>query len=124
MEMTEDDRRLLDRAIALYGERKQWDMVIEECTELTLAIMHRRRERATEDQVAEEVADVLIMAQQARRMVGAGRVDQFIKGKLKRLRVNVAKGEHQQAESDRKVGAAMGALRGRPSRRGDGGDAP
>jgi hypothetical protein len=39
------------------------------------------------------VADALIMLEQAREMVGAARVDRIVAAKLKRLLVNVSKGE-------------------------------
>jgi hypothetical protein len=93
MVLTEDDRRLLGRAVALWGAPQQWDMVLEECSEVITSVLHFRRGRATTDQVAEEVADALIMLEQAREMVGAARVDRIVAAKLKRLLVNVSKGE-------------------------------
>ena len=89
---------LLRRAILLYGPDKQWDQVIEECGELITAILHRRRERATTAQVAEEVADVLIMAQQARKMTDPALVDLYIKKKLDRLEQRVTAGEEKRKE--------------------------
>ena len=85
MELTTEQQELLRRAIRVFGEPGQWAQVIEECAELIVAIKHRDRERATVDQVAEEVADVLIMAQQARKMIGSERVDRIMKAKLERL---------------------------------------
>jgi NTP pyrophosphatase (non-canonical NTP hydrolase) len=73
-------------------------MAIEECSELITVILHHRRERATTAQLAEEVADVLIMAQQARQMTDPALVDLYIKKKLDRLERRVTAGELKRKE--------------------------
>lgn len=98
MELTEADRRLLERAISLYGTPAQWDMVMEECSEVTTSVLHFRRGRATTDQVAEEVADALIMLEQARMMVGAKRVDRIMRKKLDRLEGNIQRREEVESK--------------------------
>jgi hypothetical protein len=83
-----------DRADALYAEAvrawgadAQLDMVVEECAELIVAMQHLLRGRsASTRSVIEELADVTIMAAQARLIVGAEMVDRAIAGKLFRLR--------------------------------------
>lgn len=94
MLLTPEREALLRRAITVFGMPAQWEQVIEECAELIVAIRHFKRERATRDQVAEEVADVLIMAEQARQMIGPAIVDRIVTGKLARLERRVAQREH------------------------------
>jgi phosphoribosyl-ATP pyrophosphohydrolase len=91
---------LLRRASDLWGQAQQWDQVIEECAELIVAIRHRSRERATIDQVAEEVADVIIMTQAARQMVGEAIVDRLVEAKLRRLEHRVITGERKKAKTE------------------------
>lgn len=67
-----------------YGVKNQEEMMIEECAELIVALRHEARGRAELDEVIEELADVLIMAQQLRIAYGYERVDAKIAEKLKR----------------------------------------
>jgi len=63
-------QKLLEQMIQKYGESKQLDMVIEECSELIKAISKFKRENNNEDlkfriaSIAEEEADVRIMLEQ------------------------------------------------------------
>ena len=93
MGLTEHQQTMLRRAIKLWGKPQQWNQVIEECAELIVAIRHYTRQRATDDQVAEEVADVIIMAQQAREMIGAARVDHIVNAKMRRVEHRIIEGE-------------------------------
>ena len=97
MEFTPAERRLLDRAIRVWGVERQWRQAQEECAELIVKINHKMRNRATDDQLIEEIADVLIMVEQAKRMLGNGfasgtpgssasnRTERMVKKKLERL---------------------------------------
>lgn len=76
-------------AIDAWGENSQEDMCIEECAELIKAILDQRRGRCGKAKVAEEAADVLIMAAQMRMMVGEKLVDDWIGIKLRRLRERI-----------------------------------
>ena len=78
-------RKALDR----WGTVPQMLMAVEECAELTQALMHYIRGRATKEQVAGEVADVLIMAAQMRMVFGAEDVDRAVEAKMDRLRERV-----------------------------------
>lgn len=69
MEFTPKQRRLLDRATEVFGVEHQWRMTQEECGELIVAINHNLRGRGSVDAVIEEIADVLIMVEQAMRML-------------------------------------------------------
>jgi hypothetical protein len=52
--------------IAKFGVEHQVSMIIEECSELILAISHYRRGRVKSDAIMEEVVDMTIMLEQAR----------------------------------------------------------
>lgn len=69
-----------------YGYAGQSDKIIEECAELTQAIMKLRWGWSDDklDHVQEELADVLIMARQLRVMLGAEDIDEIINQKLDR----------------------------------------
>ena len=69
-----------------YGYTAQSDIVIEECAELTQAILKLRRawSKGKLNHVKEETADVLIMARQLRVIFGADDVDRIIDEKLDR----------------------------------------
>lgn len=71
-------------ALEKWAAAPQWRMLQEECAELIAAINQYDRGRVTEDRVAEEVADVLIMVAQARVLLG-DRVDAWLRAKLERL---------------------------------------
>ena len=90
MALTQEQERLLARAVEVYGAPDQWGMVLEECGELVAAINRRNRGRITDDQLLEEVADVIVMVEQARQMLGASRVDRMIAKKLDRLEKRLA----------------------------------
>jgi NTP pyrophosphatase (non-canonical NTP hydrolase) len=57
-----EENKVLEQAIAVFGERAQEDIAIEEMSELTQAILHNRRGRASN--IPEEIADVLIAVEQ------------------------------------------------------------
>ena len=86
MKLTPEESATLDRVIRVWGVEPQWRQVQEECAELIVMINHTLRKRATPDQLAEEVADVAIMVEQAKRMLGKSPlVERLVKKKLERL---------------------------------------
>jgi NTP pyrophosphatase (non-canonical NTP hydrolase) len=52
------------RALATYGTDSQLAMVIEECSELVVAVAHYGRGRASLTDIADELADVTIVLAQ------------------------------------------------------------
>ena len=74
---------LCRRALDTWGADAQIDQCIEECAELTVELQHRKRGRL--DHAAEEIADVMICAQQMRLLVGPEDVDAEMQRKLARL---------------------------------------
>lgn len=57
-----DERKILQTAIETFGAENQEIVAIEECSELIQAISHKRRGR--KHNIAEEIADVLIVCEQ------------------------------------------------------------
>ena len=82
-----DTRSIYKRAVDLWGQPTQIDMAIEECAELIkqLSKIDRRVNGSDEYKVAEEVADVEIMMEQLRYIIGADKVDVVKRRKLERL---------------------------------------
>lgn len=73
------------QAVSTWGATAQIDMLVEECSELVLAIQHWKRGRVTAEEVAGELADVSIMVAQARLMFGAEAMDAAREAKIIRL---------------------------------------
>lgn len=69
-----------------YGYDSQREQFEEECAEAILAAQKVKRKCSNKTLVnfAEEVADVLIMAEQMRILISASLVDEFIQKKLER----------------------------------------
>lgn len=84
--MNDETKAVLNAAIIHWGKELQMDMVIEECAELIHVISAFRRGRATTDQMLDELADVLIMADQLKVMFGPTRVQIHYDRKLERLK--------------------------------------
>ena len=85
------NKELLEKAIDTYGIEEQLLQTVEECAELIQAINKWRRSKdreSTKDAVehlAEETADVIIMLEQIKIMVGEPKIKWFIDFKLQRL---------------------------------------
>lgn len=93
----EERKAILTRAVNTWGEVAQEDMVIEEMAELTKAICKTRRTTPGTDawadamkNVIEEVADVQIMLDQLRIIMGTGTEEQE-EAKLMRLKARLDK---------------------------------
>ena len=61
-----EKKELYKKAYQLWGVSSQLDFMIEECSELVVAIQHWKRDRVNDGKVAEEIADVEIMCEQLR----------------------------------------------------------
>lgn len=73
------------RAIRVFGPQHQMRKAQEECAEFLVTTMHYEQGRAPLDAVIDELADVLVMAEQARLILGADLVDAAKQRKLDRL---------------------------------------
>lgn len=90
----EEDERLKKIAVH-YGYTSQREQLIEECAEAILAAQKCKRHGSHGNFVnlCEEVADVLIMAQQMRILMSTSLIDSFIDKKLNRQLERISKGE-------------------------------
>lgn len=70
----------------MWGAESQVRMFQEECAEAVVAVNHLERGRVSPEVLAEEVADVEIMAAQMRVILGDEAVDAIKTQKLARLR--------------------------------------
>lgn len=80
------DQELYEQAIEAWGEGAQLGMAQEECGELITIISRRFRGRGDDADLAEEIADVEIMCEQLRLIVGDEQVAEHKAEKLNRLR--------------------------------------
>ena len=81
------DRSVFRRAIAKFGVEHQVSMIIEECSELILAISHYKRQRVKTDAIMEEIVDMTIMLEQARLIYdpSGNKFGEIYKRKVERL---------------------------------------
>lgn len=91
---SEADKRLKKIAVH-YGYTAQREQFEEECAEAILAAQKCKRHGSHGNFVnlCEEVADVLIMAQQMRILMSTSLIDSFIDKKLNRQLKRISKGE-------------------------------
>jgi hypothetical protein len=66
--LTEEERTLCQDAVDLWGTTTQFDMIIEECSELIKAIIKYRRDKCSILEVIEEAVDVDLMLNQLKVM--------------------------------------------------------
>ena len=83
----EHEDQILNEAIHEFGEYAQLQMLIEECAELIQAVCKYCRNPQEENKlfILEEIADVLVMTQQAQIMYGFETVSEIRWQKLLRL---------------------------------------
>ena len=83
--LREQDNRIKEIAYH-YGYESQREQLIEECAEAILAAQKCKRHGSKDnfEELCGEVADVLIMAQQMRILMGAKVIDEIIDKKLNR----------------------------------------
>lgn len=89
-----DAKNVYQKAIEKWGVDAQVDMMQEECLELALAIRKHRREPTKErfEDFIDEVADVIIMANQMQNVEGwQEKINERIAFKLNRLNARISK---------------------------------
>lgn len=67
-----------------YGIESQLEMVIEECSELIMAIQKCKRGQSDIENLIEETADVTIMTEQLKYFLGSKNVEEAREEKLQR----------------------------------------
>lgn len=88
---TQEINKILTDTIYIYGEDSQIWMAIEEMSELSNALAKYRRNRVTNEDVCEEIADVAIMIIQLSKIFGPDNVSDYFESKLDRLDKRLAK---------------------------------
>jgi len=82
----ERDRATFEAAVDEWGIEAQVYMAEEEAAEFIVASKHFVREKADEDDVIDELADLRIMSEQLTEFIGRGRVEDRVQTKMSRLR--------------------------------------
>lgn len=96
--MKATDRPVLEAAIRIYGKEAQTKMVLEEMSELQKEICKAWRGRDNIGNIAEEIADVEIMLDQLKIMLGIEiEVDQYRNEKLLRLEQRLWREQYEPA---------------------------
>lgn len=90
-EQSQKLRRVCSEAVARYGATSQMNQLQEECAEYIVALSHMRRGRVGINEVADEVADIVIMCEQARLIFGGNILESAIERKLARLEERLEK---------------------------------
>jgi NTP pyrophosphatase (non-canonical NTP hydrolase) len=95
-----------EAALRLWGTCAQLRQLQEECCELGAAVNQFLRGRLTADELAAEVADVIITVAQARRFLGGQRVDVQVLKKIERLEHRIVEAQKRGSTPARKKGRA------------------
>lgn len=82
---SEEIRQICLCAIDHFGVEHQKQKAVEEMGELIVELTREQDERTDAGHVAEEIADVIVMAEQLRIIYGPAMVDEQIERKLDRL---------------------------------------
>ena len=90
------------QAIDEWGIELQLGMMIEECSELTRAIIRFWRYPKELGNLIEEIADVKIMIRQMEEICGKEQIDGAVKAKLKRLKGMLKKGQLNQSNPNKR----------------------
>ena len=80
-----DKVQIYQKTIKKWGKEAQYDQMMEECAELTVALQHFRRGKIDQNAVIDEIADVTLMLGQLTWMFGAERVEESVQKKIKKL---------------------------------------
>jgi len=83
--MTDKQEAAIGQIVRHYTYDQQRDVAVEECAEFIQAVCKcKRGKKGAFENLKEEVADVLIMAEQMRQYIGTETVDKIINAKLQR----------------------------------------
>ncbi|CAG7581708.1 MAG: nucleoside triphosphate pyrophosphohydrolase [uncultured marine phage] len=85
------DKEILKQAVDKWGELSQIEMMIEECSELIMALQKMKRGYDNLDNIAEEIADVSLMMEQGKYIFGEDLVNKHIDFKTERLKKRLEK---------------------------------
>lgn len=86
---SENEKQLFEKALRLWGLSAQKGMVMEECGELLTALNRFNRNRATDNDVIDELADVIILIGQMSVVFGEEKLQFAIDQKMARLEYRI-----------------------------------
>ena len=89
--------------ICTHGGRHQAMKAVEECAELTAALMHFFADRALTEEVITEIADVQIMCEQLALMFGQAEVEREKQRKLERMKERLTGQTHTDIDKEYRV---------------------
>ena len=89
--------------IATHGGRNQAMKAVEECAELTAALMHFFADRARREDLITEIADVQIMCEQLALMFGQADVERERQRKLERMNERLTGQTHTDIDKEYRV---------------------
>ncbi len=78
-------REIYEKTLEKWGEKAQYDQLIEECAELIATLKHYERGKANLENVVNELADVYLMVGQLAYMLGEDRLQQAVTRKITKL---------------------------------------
>lgn len=90
-ERTKTNEGVWSLALETFGQEPQLSMLQEEAGELIADVNRWRRQRISDDKLASEVADVLIMCEQISLLLDPAKVRHQLQLKTNRLRERLAK---------------------------------
>ncbi len=102
LNITDREQVHIDIAVDVWGIAAQVGMCNEECGELIVALNQFDRGRVTIDDVASEVADVILMMAQLRSLVGPERVDAALDAKMERFMERAGKAHEKKYRGEAK----------------------
>ncbi len=80
-------RDIYMKTIDKWGEKAQYDQMIEECAELIATLQHFARGKVDQDVVVDELADVYLMVGQLTYMFGEDNLHEAVDNKLAKLKL-------------------------------------
>ncbi|MCK5607549.1 hypothetical protein KAR91_37040 [Candidatus Pacearchaeota archaeon] len=90
VELDQKEEEAVRANIEFHGREFIEDLMVEEMGELLVAMKHFGRGRVPIEAVAEEIADVMIVAKQFARVIGEEKVDKFLDIKMgKLIKINI-----------------------------------
>lgn len=100
--MNDFEKQVMTDAIERYGYDAQMLKAVEESSELTVALMHYRDDKATRMEVLDEIADNVIMCSQVATILGFTDedVEIMVTEKLDRLYNRMKVAEMKEAEDN------------------------
>lgn len=94
------------QAIELWGNEAQFNMVIEECSELLNEVAKLHRNRQNWDNILEEAVDNYIMMTEVFIMYGPEATNAMLEKKLNKFKGNLDRSAAKKAEKDKALEAA------------------